>query len=225
MKPREHPWSCNWDYWCISGMWWWLPSMLRNPIHSPTKQPKAGSPFIRTHAKGGIWSKPSHASMGSPICAMSPFVHLVVHFNHPWSMNPQLTALSTHDIMCNRNAYNERSSSIFRLSVLEKIQEGTHSGARASHCEQNWDLQPWKSHCVLTECCLTTKLAVKQACSKGKTPRDRSWFTQLRSWGKEKSSPFSNTAQACTPKTITGLFFFKTGKLSERKIRPFLSFF
>ena len=127
MKPREHPCEaaieiigvsqvCDDGSQVCSGALY---------IHSATQQPKAGHPFIRTHAEGGIWSKPSHVSMGSPICAMSPLVHLVVPFNHTWSTNFQLTALSTHDIMCNRIAYNERSSSIFRLSVPEKIHSGT----------------------------------------------------------------------------------------------------
>ena len=43
-------------------------------------------------------------------------------------------------------------------------------------------------------------------------------------WGcggkEEKSSPFSNTAQACTPKTITGLFFSRLENCPREKSVP-----
>ena len=102
------------------------PKYAPEPYTFPNKATPGPDPLhLNTCKRCGIWSKPSHASMGSPICAMSPFVHLVVPFNHPWPMNLQLTALSTHDIMCNRDAYRKRDLSISRLSVLEKIHEGT----------------------------------------------------------------------------------------------------
>ena len=125
MKPREHPCEAAIEITGVSQVCDDGSQVCSGALYIPQQATQRPVPPSSEHMQDGIWSKPSHVSMGSPICAMSPFVHLVVPFNHPWSMNLQLTALSTHDIMCNRNAYNKRSLSIFRLSVLEKIHEGT----------------------------------------------------------------------------------------------------
>lgn len=139
--------------------------MLRSPIHSPTKQPKGRFPLHLKSCKRWNLVKTKPCLNGfSNLCNVSICI-LGCPFQPPMVHEPSTdTALSTHDIMCNRNAYNKRSLSIFRLSFLEKIHQGTqHSGARTSNCEQRWDLQPRTSHRVLTESYLTTNSAIKQA--------------------------------------------------------------
>ena len=225
MKPREHPWSCNWDYWCISGMWWWLPSMLRNPIHSPTKQPKAGSPFIQTHAKGRIWSKPSHASIGfSNLCNVSictlgcPFQPPMVHgpptdsFVHSWyPVQPQCIQRKKfiHLQVIRPGKDTRRYTAALGPAIANRIRICSHEEAIVSSLNVVW--QPsWPSNKHAAGEILLEIVPGSHNCGRGE---------------KKKNPHLSATQPKHVHRKQSQGFFFKTGKLSERKIRPFLSFF
>ena len=179
-------WSGNWDYWCISGMWWWLPSMLRSPIHSPTKQPQGRTPFIWTHAKG-VESGQNQAMpqwVLQSVQCLHLYTWLSLSTTHgPWTSNWQPCPPM---ILCATAMHTEKEIYPSRGCPSWKRYTKVHSGARTSNCEQRWDLQPRTSHRVFTESCLASNFTIKQPWSRANIPRDRSWFTQLGLWGERR---------------------------------------